>query len=132
MLCLASNCTPKPPDVPICKHLRQFIGKDPVTEHMILKPSPRCWKEIQENECGVCTFIVTGKQIFVGEKKEHWYNDKPWSMLRAQSLLAPAVESYAPLSEYIVNSCQKMGCDDKVTGFKVKIDGLNGLEDALK
>lgn len=82
-------------------------------------------KEIGEVECGHCTYIVSGKEIFVGENQKTFLNGKPWSQLKIESILVPAQESYAPLSSYIINSCKKMNCSDDVTRFKIKVDTLN-------
>jgi len=89
-----------------------------------MKPSPACQKAINEPECGHCTYIVSGKEIYVGEAKTTFLNNKPWSALKAESVYVPAVESYAPLITYIINACKKMNCSDAVDRFKVKIDTL--------
>lgn len=129
---LLSACTPKPPDVPACEHLRQRLSNDPVTGHLILSPSPTCEEKIGEPECGHCTYIMSGKEIFLGELPTHLLNGKKWSELRASSIYLPAVESYSPLATYIINSCKKMNCDSQVDRFKVKLDSLNGIGDVLK
>lgn len=121
--CLTS-CVPKPPNVPVCKHLNQRIGTNIKTGHLVLIPSPTCMNNIKEPECGYCTYILNEKSFFVGEKKENHFNGKPWSQLKAESILVPAKESYAPLSAYIINSCKQMNCNDDVTKFKVKLDFL--------
>lgn len=88
-------------------------------------------KQIGEPECGHCVWIVSGKEAFIGENQGHWLNGKTWSKIRSQSAYLPAVESYAPLATYIINSCKKMGCDSDVEKFKVKLDSLNGVSGAL-
>lgn len=123
LICLIS-CTPKPPDVPICENLQQHLSLDPTNGHLILKPSPTCIKEIGEIECGHCTYIVTGKEIYLGETKEHQLNNKPWSQIKAESVLVPSEEAYAPLATYMINACKKMNCNDDLTRFKVKIESL--------
>lgn len=125
LLALLSNCTPKPPDVPVCEHLASYLATDAATGHLILKPSPTCMKQVGEAECGHCTTIMTGTEFYVGEDKAHWFNAKPWSQLRAESVLVPAIESYAPIATYMINSCKKAGCSDQVDRFKVKIDAVN-------
>ncbi len=130
-----TNCTEKPPDVPVCENLPQRLSKDSKTDHLMLVPSPTCMKEIGEVECGHCTFIVSGKEIYVGEEKEHLFNDKPWSQLKLESIYVPAKESYAKIAAYMINSCKRANCSAEVTKFKVKIDGLksavrsSGLEE---
>lgn len=89
-------------------------------------------KEIGEVECGHCTYIISGKEIYVGENEKTHLNKKPWSKIKAAAIYVPAVESYAPLSTYIINSCKKMNCSDDVTRFKIKLDSLNGVNDAMK
>lgn len=125
------SCAVVPPDVPVFENLTQHLGTDPVSGHLILKPSPVCLKEIGEFECGHGVFIMSKKQIFVGEKKAYWFHGKAWSQLKKESILMPAEESYAPLATYIINSCKKMNCDDQVTRFKVKLDELNSIGTVL-
>lgn len=131
-LWLLTSCAPKPPDIFVFEHLEQRITTDPANGHTILTPSPACLSRIQEPECGHGVSIVSGQGIYVGEKKEHWYKGKPWSQLRAESVYMPAEESYAPLAGYIIDSCKKMKCEDQVTGFKIKLDSLNGISGAIK
>lgn len=128
LLCstLNTSCAPKPPDVPVCEHLSQRLAKDAITGHMILKPSPTCMEKINEAECGHCTYIISGKEIFIGEKDTSFFNGKSWSVLRSQSILVPAKESYAPIATYMINACKKMNCDDDVNRFRVKIGTLSG------
>lgn len=85
-------------------------------------------KNIKEVECGHCVMIVSKKEFFVGEKEENRYNKKPWSQIREESVLFPAEESYAPLSQYVINACKKMNCNDQVNRFKVKLNVFNLLE----
>lgn len=122
---LYNSCSPKPPDVPVCEQLSQRLVKD-VTGHMILKPSPTCIEKINEAECGHCTFIISGKEIFVGERESTFFNGKSWATLKAQSILVPAKESYAPIAAYMINACKKMNCNEDVNRFRVKIGTLSG------
>jgi hypothetical protein len=126
-LSLLSACAAVPPDVPVFENLAQHLGTDALTGHMILKPSPVCAKAIGEPECGHGVQIVSGRQFFVGEKKEHWFNGKPWSQLKRESVYVPAEESYAPLATYIINSCAQARCNDQVSRFKVRLDELRGV-----
>lgn len=128
---LLNACAPKPPDVPVCEKLVQRLATDPKTQHLMLTASPTCMKQIQEPECGHCTYIVSGKEIFVGENKKTWLNNKPWSQIQKESILVPAQESYAPLSSYLINSCEKMNCDKDVQRFKVKLDSLSSVGEVL-
>lgn len=128
---LISGCAPTPPDVPACEHMAQRLATDPVTGHMLLTPSPTCMKQISEPECGHCVYIVSGKEVFLGEQAGHWLNGKPWSKLRQTSVYLPVAESYAPLATYIINACKKMNCSDDVDKFKVKLDSLNGVSGAI-
>jgi hypothetical protein len=128
---LLTSCATVPPDVPACQHMASRLYQDPKSGHTIFAPSPTCMKQIGEAECGHCVYIMSGKEVFLGEQKGHWLNNKPWSTLRAQSVYLPSAESYAPLSTYIINSCKKMNCSDDVDEFKVKLDSLNGLPGAL-
>ena len=122
-----TSCAISPPDVFVFQSLEQHVGIDEATGHTILKPSPACMTNIQEFECGHGTSIVSGKEIFVGEKEGRYFEGKPWSQIKRESILVPAKESYAPLVEYIINSCAKLKCDKDVTRFKVKIDTVNPL-----
>lgn len=129
---LISACTPSPPDVPVCANLTQHLGTDPVSGHLILKASPTCMAQIGEVECGHCTYVISGKEIFVGELPTHLLNGKTWSKIKTQSILLPAVESYAPLATYVIDACQKMNCSSQVAGFKIKLDSLNGISALLQ
>jgi len=128
---LLAACVPKPPDVFVFEQLSQRVSTDPTTGHVLVTPSPTCMKQVGEAECGHGISIMTGREIFVGEAKGHWYANKPWSQLREESAYLPAVESYAPLAAYIIDSCKKMNCSDQVTRFKVKLDSLNGIKGAM-
>ncbi|MFI5342859.1 MAG: hypothetical protein ACHQUC_01425 [Chlamydiales bacterium] len=81
-------------------------------------------KQISESECGHGVFIVSGKEVFVGEAQATFFNNKPWSLLRKQSILVPAEESYSPISAYMINSCEKSKCDPNLMKFKIKIDSV--------
>jgi hypothetical protein len=130
LLLLALNGCVHIPDVYVFEVLNQRLSIDPITKHEILTPSPTCVAKIQENSCMHGVSIMTGSEIFVGEKT--LYKNKKASELQSESVLLPAIESYAPLETYIINSCKKMGCDSTVDQFKVKLDGLNGIAGAIK
>lgn len=119
------NCTIKPPDVPVCENLSRHLAMDPETEHLILVPSPTCEKQVGEAECGHCTYIVSGKEVYVGEGKDHLLNNKSWTRVKLESVYVPSVESFGPLAEYIINACKKMNCNDQVDAFKIKLDSLD-------
>lgn len=125
-------CAPKPPDVPVCEYLAQRLVTDPVTGHLLLKASPTCEKQIGEVECGHCTYIVSGREIYVGEGKDHLLNGKSWLQIKSQSIYVPASESFAPLEDYIINSCKKMNCNDQVDAFKIKLDSLKDVSAAIQ
>jgi hypothetical protein len=94
---------------------------------MLLQGSPTCEKQIGEVSCGHCTYIVSGKEIYVGERAPNLLNGKSWSQIKLESVYVPAVESYGPLSDYIIDACNKMKCNSQVDAFKVKIDSLNTI-----
>jgi hypothetical protein len=125
------NCTTTPPDIAVFRSLTQRLSHDPLNGHLILTPDPVCEKEIKEIECGFGVYIISKRRVFVGEQKEHWFKGKPWSQLKKESILLPAVESYAPLSKYIIDSCKELGCNDQVDRFKVQLDQLNNIEPNL-
>lgn len=129
LLGLQISCV-KPPNVPVCENLTQHLFVDLVTQHLVLTPSPTCLDKIKEPECGHCTFIMDGTEIYVGEST--LYNKKKWSEIKQESIYVPAIESYAPLKTYIINSCKKMKCDSQVDAFRIKIDSLNGINGAIK
>ena len=52
LLKLLTNCASVPPDVYVFENLQQHLSTDPITGHLILKPSPACWAKIGEVECG--------------------------------------------------------------------------------
>lgn len=124
---LVISCTPKPPDVPVCENLPQRLVSDPETDHLMLQASPTCEKQIGEVACGHCTYIVSGKEIYIGERAPNLLNGKSWSQIKLESVYVPAVESYGPLSDYIIDSCKKMKCDKQVDAFKVKINSLSSV-----
>lgn len=119
------------PDVYVFEHLAQRVTTDPVSGHMVLKPSPTCMKQIKEAECGHGVSIITRKQIFVGEDKAHWYDGKPWSQLRRESVYLPAQESYAPLSKALINFCAQSDCNDDVDKFRVIQGELTSITDVI-
>ena len=121
--CIFSACASLP-DVPVFEELDQHMSKDPVSGHLILTPSPTCEAQIGEPECGHGVTIVTQKQIFVGNLPAHLYNGKTWQQLKDESVYCPAVESYAPLNAYMINSCKKFGCSSAVDSFKIKIGSV--------
>jgi len=125
LFALLLSCAPQPPDVPVCEALAQHLAQDLGSGHLVLKPSPACVAAINEPECGHCTYIVSGHQVYVGEAQASWLNGKPWSAIKAESVYVPSVESYAPLATYIINACKQMNCSDAVTKFKVKVDSVN-------
>lgn len=117
-LFVLANCAHKPPDVFAFKSLEQYLVIDPVTGNLFLEPSPACMEAIKEAECGYGVSIVTGQQVYVGEKT--LFNKKTWSDLKSQSVYLPAQESYAPLSTYIINACRKANCDSEVNRFIIR------------
>ena len=131
-LSLASCSTVQPPDVPVCEALNQHMVTDPSNGHLVLKGSPACLKQIGEPECGHCAMIVSGKEIYVGEKPDHLFNKKPWSQLKRESVFVPAVESYAPLATYIINSCKENNCNDQVDRFKIRLDSLSSIAEIMR
>lgn len=81
-------------------------------------------KEIGEPECGHCVWIVSKKEAFVGEGVKHLLANKGWAQIMRESVYVPAKESYAPLAQYIINSCEQAGCNSQVDRFKVKLPVL--------
>lgn len=116
------SCSTVPPDVPAFHELKAYYSADPVTGHIIEHPSPACEAAIHEKSCGYGVYIMSGKEIFVGDAQGHDLNGKTWSQLKAESILLPAQESFAPLSEYAIDACAKTHCNDQVDRFRV----LNG------
>lgn len=124
-----TDCASKPPpDVFAFKHLKQQLTVDE-TGSMKLRPSPICMKEIGEFECGYGVSIMTGREVFVGNSKNHLFNGKTWDEIVEESIFLPSEESYSPLSAHIINSCKAMHCSDEVGKFKVKLDKLQRDED---
>lgn len=123
-LLISAGCATTPPDIPACEHLSSRVYTDPKTGHDMLEPSPACFAAIGEMECGHCVWIMSGKEAIIGEKPGTWFNGKPWSKLKEQSVYMPAEESYAPLAAYAINACKKMNCSNDVNRFKVKLNSL--------
>jgi len=123
-----SACTPKIPDVPACENLSEHLVTELTTGHLILVPSPACMKAIGERTCGHCVYIISGREVFVGEQEAHHLNKKPWSKLKNESVYLPAEEAYAPLATYIINACKKMGCNKDVERFRVRLGNLKSIQ----
>ena len=132
--CLAiSGCfAPSPPDIYAFEDLEPFFQIDPATSNLLLEPSPSCMAKIGEPACGHGVAVVSGNDIWVGEATANQYHSKPWSQLKRESVLLPAAESYAPMATYAINACKWMNCNDQVTGFKIKMDSLNGVIPAVQ
>lgn len=133
-LCLGINgCAtlPAPPDIFVFERLDTHLSIDPVTGHQILAPSPTCMQQIQEMSCGHGVSIMTGAEIYVGDAAGHGWKNKTWTELKQESVHLPAVESYAPLSTYMINACAKFKCNANLDAFRVKINSLNGIVGAL-
>lgn len=79
---------------------------------------------IGESQCGHCTYIISGKEIFVGEAPAAQLDGKPWSQLRGESLLIPSKESYAPIAAYMINACKVRNCSAEIDKFKVRLAPL--------
>lgn len=140
--CLLTSCTPQPPDIFVFEPLTQRVATNPVNGHLELHPSPLCMEKIKEVECGHGVSVMTGREVFIGENPENMFDGldadpvtkkifkvkKPWSKLRPQSMIIPALESYAPLSVYMINACKKMNCNDQVDRFRVKLNSLNEIK----
>lgn len=116
------SCAIRPPDAMAFHELNAELDYDPITDHLLKKPSPACEKAIQEPSCGYGVSMLTGQTVFVGNSKGHEWNGKTWDQIKAQSVLLPAQESFAPIADYIVNSCEKMHCNEEVDRFRV-LDG---------
>lgn len=125
LLCLLIEACATPPNVYVFENLQQHLATDPVTTHLILTPSPTCMAQIGEVECGHGVSIISGDEIFIGELPTHLFNGKTWGAIKSESVYVPAVESYAPLSSYMIDACKKMNCSDQVDAFKLKINPLN-------
>lgn len=132
LLVFLIGCAAVPPDVPVFENLQQRLSTDPATGHLLLTPDPICMAKIQETECGHGVYIMSGKEVFVGENTVLMPSKKKWSQLKAEAILIPAVESYAPLVAYIINSCKQNNCNDQVDAFKVKLDSLNGVSTVIQ
>lgn len=69
------SCATKPPDVFVFENYAQHLATDPVTQHLMLVPSPLCMEKLQEAECGHGVSIITGQEIFVGEGTQANFRD---------------------------------------------------------
>lgn len=126
-----SGCAsiPPPPDIFVFESMDQHLATDPVSGHLVLTPSPTCMAQIGEMSCGHGVSIMTGQELFVGETR--LYKSKPWSQLKAESVFLPAVESYAPLATYLINTCKRFSCSAQLDAFRVKLNSLSGVAGAL-
>jgi hypothetical protein len=107
------------------------MGTNPINGHVELRPSPACMEAIGEFECGHGVMIISQKEFYVGENPKTYYNKKPWSQLKRESVYVPAVESYAPIANYMINACKKMDCLDQVDRFRVRLDQLKSIGTVL-
>jgi hypothetical protein len=99
------------------------------------RPNPVCMREIGEATCGYCVWSIKTKPQFVGENPAHHLlvgkTRKPWSQVRAEAALVPP-ETVGQLKAYIINECKQSGkCDQKIKNWRVKVDALDSLPDAL-
>lgn len=129
LLILLSSCA-TPPDVPACRsHAQRVIEtKDdfgiPVKE---IRPNPVCMKQIGEPACGYCTWSITEKSAYIGEKKEHRLYGKPWSQILLESVKIPS-EAYAEYKAYIIKICKKNNdCNADIGKWRVKLDSLDSI-----
>ena len=129
---LLCSCSIKPPNVYVFEDLEQHIVIDPKTADLIWEPSTTCMDEIQEPQCGHGVAIMSGDEVYIGDNANNLFKGKKWSDLKAESVYVPAVESYAPLSTYIINSCKAANCDSQVDQFQVKLNSLNGIVNAIE
>jgi hypothetical protein len=125
---LTLSCNPNIPDIFVFELLSQSLSKNSKGD-VLLTASPTCMAQIKEPECLHGTSIMTGTQIYVGQLT--LFKGKTMKQLQTESLLVPAIESYAPLETYIVNSCKKLHCSKQVEEFRVKLNGLNGISGAI-
>lgn len=124
---LLTSCATPPPNIFVFEDLAEHVYQDPNTHDTMLAPSPDCLDKINEFQCGHGVSIMTGDEIFVGEDPAHWWSGKPWSQLKQESVYLPAVESYAPLSTYVINSCKKNSCSNEVDRFKIRLGPLDTI-----
>lgn len=120
-----------PPDIFVFERLDQHLAVDPISGHEILTPSPACMAQIQEFSCGHGVAIMSGTEIYVGDLPAHQWKGKTWTSLKDESVHFPAVESYAPLATYLINSCKRFNCNASLDAFRVKLNSLNGIAGAL-
>jgi hypothetical protein len=126
-----NGCATAPPDVFVFERLSERLYVDPVTKDEMYAPSPTCMAQIAETSCGHGVSVISGKEIFIGNGPTHLFDKKTWDQIQMESILLPAVESYAPLATYMINACKKMNCSSQVDQFKIKLDSLNGVQGAL-
>lgn len=106
---LASCLTTDPPDVIVCQALTPRTTTDPATGHSILSAStPACEAKGEFGECGHCVYIVSGKDLIVGERPENRFSGKSWQELKLGSIIVPATDSYEPLITYLSNGCRNV------------------------
>lgn len=131
--CSAINCAsiPPPPDIFVFERLDQHLSVDPATGHKILAPSPMCMKMLQELSCGHGVAMMSGTEIYVGDAPNHGWKGKTWTEIKSESVHVPAIESFAPLETYLINTCRKFKCNSQLDAFRIKLDSLNGIAGAI-
>lgn len=108
------------------------MGTNASNGHVELRPDPICMEQIGEMECGHGVYIMSKKEIYVGEGAKTLFNGKKWSQVKAESMYVPAKESYAPLTSYITNECKQMNCSKQVEAFKVRAGEFKNIGALLK
>jgi len=130
------NSCVTPPNMVGCRNLApkkesKFI-KDLGRTVTIDRMNPVCKKEINEAECGFCTYSIDTRIKYVGEKKANWLYGKPWSQIKREAGLIPA-EDLARLKAYIINTCKNTGqCDKAVSNWRTKLDSLDSVPDLIR
>ena len=129
----------KVPDAPVCMGL----SMKPETRVMpdlgkltVMRPNPVCMKEINEPYCGVCTYTISDKTVYVGNDWNHLLEvqgkKKTWDTIVEEGFTVPA-ETQVAFKAFAINVCKNTGaCAQEIDRWRIKLDSLDSVGKSLK
>ncbi len=131
---LSVGCASQAPDVAICRSLNPVMLTYKDAFGVVTKTSranPVCDANIKEPKCGECTFTISDKTVYVGEKEKTYLDGMPWSELEAVSVKMPP-KSLGKMKKFIVDTCKQFPstCKDhpEIGRWRVKLDIISAQD----